>query len=131
MELVVLLVIVIFIGALLGGNSFGGTVRKGCGFLLMLVIIIAIAISVLFYSRTNSKKTHEDQEVVSTHFTVKENCLTYIKPNIESEVSGKLEIGKEFFIENVNKYKYFYEITNKNGKKTFVRKNCLKIKAKK
>lgn len=125
--MIAFLVVVIIIGALLGGKSFGGTVRKGCGFLIMLVII-AIAIGIFFYSRTDSKKIPENKEVISTHFTVKENCRTYIKPNIESDVSGNLEIGKELFVEDINKFNYFYEVTDKNGKKTFVRKECLKRK---
>ncbi len=40
--LVILLIIAIIIGALLGGKSFGGTVRKGCGFIFWFVLIVAI-----------------------------------------------------------------------------------------
>lgn len=46
--LVPLLIIVIIIGAFLGGNSLGSTIRKGCGCLILLVII-AIATGILFY----------------------------------------------------------------------------------
>ena len=132
MEILVLLIVVIIIGALLGGKSFGGTVRKGFGFFLWLVII-AIAVVVFFYSQTDSEKTADEQEVISTsdnltYLIVKENCQTYIKPNVESDVSGNLEIGKEFFVEDINKFNYFYEITNKNGKKAFVMKEFLKRK---
>lgn len=124
------MVVIIIIGALLGGKSFGETVRKGCGFLMLLVII---AIGIFFYSRTDLKKTPEDQEVISTvdnsvHFVVKENCQTYIKPNIESASSRNLEMGKDYFVEDINKFNYFYEITNKNGKKLFIREECLKRK---
>ena len=152
MEILVLLLVVIIIGALLGGKSFGGTVRKGFGFFLWLVII-AIAVVVFFYSqtdsekadsekadsekadseKTDSEKTADEQEVISTsdnltYLIVKENVQTYIKPNVESDVSGNLEIGKEFFVEDINKFNYFYEITNKNGKKAFVMKEFLKRK---
>ena len=125
-----LLIIVIIIGALLGGKSFGGTVRKGCGFIILLVIIFVV-LGVFVNSQNNSKKTPENKEVISVgnnsaYFIVKENCQTFIKPNIESNVSGNLETGKEFFVEAINKFNYFYEITDQNGKKVFVRKKCLK-----
>lgn len=133
MELIILLLIlVIILGALLGGKSFGETVRKGCGFLILLVIIV-IGIGIFYYSQTNSKKTPVNQDVISTgdnsaYFIVKENCKSHIKPNIESDVSRNLEIGEEFFVKDINKFNYFYEITDKNKKKTFVRKECLKRK---
>lgn len=132
MEILVLLTVVVIIGALLGGKSFGGTVRKGCGFLIMLLIIGIVAIGIFYYSKTNS----EDQETISTienltNFVAKENCDTYIKPNIESASGGSLEIGKDYFVEDRNKFNFFYEITINNGEKLFVRKECLKkIRAK-
>lgn len=130
--LVLLLIVVIIIGALLGGKSLGGTVRKGCGCLILLAVI-TIAVSVFYYSQTDSKETHEDKKSFSAtnnsvYFIVKENCQTFIKPNIESDVSGNLEIGTEYFVEDINKFNYFYEITDKNGRKSFVRKDCLKRK---
>ena len=130
--LIPLLIIVIIIGALLGGKSLGETVRIGCGVLIML-IIIAFAIGLFFYSGTDSQKTYENHNSISTsdnsaHFIVNENCQTYIKPNIESDESGNLEIGDEYFVKNINKFNYFYEITDKNGHKAFVRKECLKRK---
>ena len=119
----------IILGALLGGRSFGGTVRKGCGFLILLVIII-IAIGVIFYSRTESKKDPNNKEAVSsrnasTYFIVKEDCQTYTKPNIKSDISGHLEVGKELLVVNVNKFNYFYEVSDENGKNSYVRKECL------
>lgn len=130
--LILLLIVAMIIGALLGGNTFGGTIRKGCGFLLLL-IIVAIGIWLFFLSPTNSKTATENPEVISTvdhwaYFIVKENCQTYIQPNIESDVSGNLEIGKEIFVEAINEYEYFYEINDTNQKKVFVRKECLKRK---
>lgn len=48
MEWVVLFIIIVILGALAGGNSFGGTVRKGCGclvaiFVVMFVIAVLVA----------------------------------------------------------------------------------------
>jgi hypothetical protein len=43
----VALIGLVILGALLGGNSFGETVRKGCGFIIALVINLAILIAVL------------------------------------------------------------------------------------
>lgn len=131
MEIVItLLIIAIILGALLGGKSFGGTVKKGCGFLISLVIII-VTIGLIFYSLPDSTKSPNDKEEVSpsnasAYFIVKKNCQTYIKPNIESDPSGHLEVGKELFVENIKKFNYFYELSDENGKIEYARKVCLK-----
>ena len=127
--LIPLLIIAIIIGALLGGKSFGGTLRKGCGFLILLVIII-VTIGVIFYSLSESKKFPHNKEAVSSsttpaYFIVKHYCKTYTKPNIKSDISGYLEEGKELFIENINKFNYFYEVSDENGRNSYVRKECL------
>ena len=119
--LIPLLIIAIILGALLGGKSFGSTVRKGCGSLILLVIII-VAIGVIFYSQSESKRAPHNKEAVSSsttpaYFIVKQYCQTYTKPNIKSDISGLLEEGKELLVENVNKFNYFYEISDENGKK--------------
>lgn len=125
--LVPLLIVVIILGALLGGKSFGGTVRKGCGFLILIIII---AIGVIFYAWSESKKAPNNKEATSSsidsaYFIVKQGCQTYTKPNIESDISGNLEVGKEFLVENVNKFNFFYEVTDENAKISYVRKECL------
>jgi uncharacterized protein YpmB len=130
--LIVLLIIVIILGAILGGKSFGGTVRIGCGFLVILLIIMVI-IGVILYSNSDSKRVPDNKEAVSSsnttaYFIVKQNCQTYEKPNIESDITGQLEEGEEILVENVNKFKYFYEVSNENGENRYVRKECLKIK---
>lgn len=46
--LVILFIVVVIIGALLGGNSFGGTIRSGCGCIsVVLIIIVLLAIGSL------------------------------------------------------------------------------------
>jgi hypothetical protein len=42
MEWVVLLVIVIILGALAGGNSFGETIRAGCGCLVAIIVVLSV-----------------------------------------------------------------------------------------
>ena len=130
--LIPLLIVAIIIGAILGGKSFGETVRKGCGFLIML-LIIALVIAVFSIILTNSEKDTENQEVISTadnsaYFIVKKDCQTYIKPNIESDVTGSLEIGKSFFVEDIHKFNYFYKVIDENKNKTYARKECFKKK---
>ena len=130
--LIVLLIIVVIFGAILGGKSFGGTVRTGCGFLILLVIIIAV-IGVILYSQADSNNVPDNKEAVSSsnataYFIVKQDCQTYTKPNIESDISGHLEEGKEILVENIDKFKYFYEISNLNGENIYVRKESLTIK---
>ncbi len=123
------MIVVIILGALLGGKSFGGTVRIGCGFLILLVVII-VAIGVVLYSRSESKKAPNNKEAVSSsnasaYFIVKQDCQTYTKPNIKSDISGHLEVGKELLVENVNKFNYFYEVSDENGKNSYIRKEYL------
>lgn len=123
------LIVVIILGALLGGKSFGGVVRKGCGFLVLILVVI-LTIGVIIYSQSDSQEEPETKEAIkagnrSTYFIVLQDCQTYTKPNIESTVSGGLDIGDEFFVENVDKFNYFYEISDGNGISTYVRKECL------
>ena len=125
--LIVFLIIIIILGALLGGKSFGDTIRIGCGFFILLVII---ATGVFFCSRSESNNAPNIKEavsssVVSAYFIVKQDCQTYTKPNIKSDISGHLEVGKELLVENVNKFNYFYEVSDENGKNSYVRKECL------
>ena len=47
MELVVLLIVIIILGALAGGNSFGETVRKGCGFLVVIIAILVVFLLII------------------------------------------------------------------------------------
>ncbi len=42
MEWVVLLIIIIILGALAGGNSFGETVRTGCGCLVAIIVVLFV-----------------------------------------------------------------------------------------
>ena len=43
MELIVgLFIVVVILGALFGGKSFGGTIRTGCGILILLAILLVV-----------------------------------------------------------------------------------------
>ena len=42
MELLILLLILIVVGALLGGDSFGECLRSGCGCLMMAILAVAV-----------------------------------------------------------------------------------------
>jgi len=42
MEWLALLAIVVILGALAGGNSFGETVRLGCGCLTLIILLIFV-----------------------------------------------------------------------------------------
>ena len=127
--LIPLLIVVIIIGALTGGKSLGGVVKKGCGFLAFIVSLTIVVIAILFAisASENTPNTNEEgtSSSASAYFIVAQDCATYTKPNIESDVSGGLDIGDAFFIENVDKFNYFYEIADESGKKAFVRKECL------
>ena len=128
--LVILLIIVIILGALLGGKSFGGTVRKGCGFLILLIIIIAVAIGAILYSVADSNNDPDNNEAVSrgnisAYFIVKQDCRTYTSPDIESDSAGYLVEGTEILVRNISKYRYFYEVPASEGKTSYVLKECL------
>lgn len=46
-ELLTLLIVVVVIGALLGADSFGETIRTGCGCLGILLLLAAIGLAFL------------------------------------------------------------------------------------
>ena len=46
-ELLALLAIVMIIGALAGGDSFGDVIRTGCGCLGILILLAAVGLAVL------------------------------------------------------------------------------------
>ncbi len=47
MEWVVLLVVIVILGALAGGNSIGETIRKGCGLLVLLFIALIVFLALV------------------------------------------------------------------------------------
>lgn len=51
LELLTLLVVVVIIGALLGADSFGETIRTGCGCLGLLLVLAAIGLGIMFMGR--------------------------------------------------------------------------------
>lgn len=45
MEWIILFVVIVILGALAGGNSFGETIRNGCGCLVLIVLgLLVLAI---------------------------------------------------------------------------------------
>lgn len=47
MELLGLLVVIIVIGALLGGNSLGETIRGGCGCVMFAIVAMVVGVALL------------------------------------------------------------------------------------
>jgi len=45
--LIIIFIFIVIAGALLGGKSFGGTIRKGCGCLAALLVIMSIILLVI------------------------------------------------------------------------------------
>lgn len=127
-ELVVILIIVIIIGALLGGKSFGGTVRKGCGFIIFVVIIVALISALLYRSSETNPNNKEAASANSTpaYYIVKHDCQTYAKPDINSDTLGYIIEGEKLLVENANKFNYFYEISYQNGVIFYIKKESLK-----
>ncbi|MCD6542957.1 MAG: SH3 domain-containing protein [Flavobacteriaceae bacterium] len=128
----IILIVIIIFGALIGGKNLGDTVRKGCGcFVFLLIIIIGAIIYTINISEKKNDSTHHEKVLKSydhAYFIVKQNCATYTKPNKNSKISGYLEAEEELYIENVNKFNYFYEVIEDNGKKSYILKGCLRKK---
>lgn len=49
--LIGIFVLVVIFGALAGGKSFGGTVRKGCGCLSILLILVTALSLFMIYNK--------------------------------------------------------------------------------
>lgn len=126
-SLLVILIIVIIVGALLGGKSFGGTIRKGCGFfaLILGILIVAFLLFGLLETSTSDSQQEKSTEEYSARFTAIDDCPIYSKPDIKSDSLGVLEVGQEFFVKEVHRFKYFYTITDENENHVYVRKKCL------
>ena len=125
---VTLLVVILILGALIGGKSLGGIIRKGLG---CLVLLLLISIGILVFTKSSTKKDAIPQEVDSWskehgYFTVKEDCETYTKPDKDSEISGYLKAGHELHIEHVDKFNYFYEVKQDGGRISYVLKENLR-----
>ena len=48
MAWIALLVIIIILGALAGGNTLGETIRSGCGCLVLIIVVVAVINGVPF-----------------------------------------------------------------------------------
>lgn len=129
------LVIIIIIGALLGGKTFGETLKKGCGFIFIMIILLALGIGLLFYYYKVSDKAVENENHKtnlstdnSTYFIAQKNCRAYQKPDIQSKIIDSIEIGEDFFVKETNKFIYFYKVEDAEGKILHIQKECLKKK---
>lgn len=128
---IIILIVIIILGALIGGKNLGDTVRKGCGCIVLLLIIILIGGIIYSTSGPNEDSTPQEAILSSNdyaYFIVKQNCETYIKPNKNSEISGYFEAGQELYIKNMNKFNYFYEVNEDNGRKSYILKDNLRKK---
>lgn len=123
----VLLIVIIILGALFGGKYFGDTIRKGCGCLVLLLVIIIGAI-IIYISEDSTPQEKASSSNDYGYFIVKQNSETYTKPNKNSEISGYIESGQELYIVNVNKFNYFYEVSEDNGSKSYILKDNLRRK---
>lgn len=118
-------------------RSGGRTKSKFGVIILYLIIILSIGAILYFQPESNIqnesintpvKKEGASSGIASGYFIVKENCPTYTKANIKSSISGYLVAGNEIFVTNINQFKYFYPITDKNGRMRYVKKECLRNK---
>jgi len=49
MVIVIILIVIVILGVLVGGESFGDTLRKGCG-CVITIIVIGIIIFLIFFA---------------------------------------------------------------------------------
>lgn len=120
MDFLVLLGIIVLIGALFGAKSFGGTIRVGCGLLILLAIGIFVLILLFGESNSNENGSGKQSPTAKT-LTATDTCLIYIEPDINSNSIGRLSVGQSFQVQNPSRYKYFYRIQDT----LYVRKECL------
>jgi hypothetical protein len=118
-------------------KTVGRTKRKFGVIILYLIIISSIGAILYFNSESNTlmesinapvKNEVASSGIASIYFIVKENCPTYTRANIKSSISGYLVAGNEILVKDINQFKYFYQITDKNGIMRYVRKECLRNK---
>jgi hypothetical protein len=129
--LVGILIVIVILGALLGGKGFGSVVRRGCGFVLLLIIgaVVIIFIGVWYdQSATITEPPGSNRNSLSTdngaYFQAKETCPIYSKPDIDSDTLDFLKFDSQIWVENPDRYKYFYTLIENNQDVGYVRKGC-------
>lgn len=122
MEFLILLVIVIIIGALLGAKTFGGTVKRGCGFILIAVLLL---VALFVYQCGDGSQDPQEPDRESTAFIAFKACVCYQRPDVKSDSLDLLSEGDTAWVEAPGKFKYFYKFKKRSGKAVYVRKNCL------
>ena len=66
MGLAGLFIVIVILGALFGGKSFGSTIRTGCG-VLVLLVILAIVIAALGLSRGKNRRPNRGHQLPNKH----------------------------------------------------------------
>ena len=122
MEFVVLFIVILIIGALLGGKNLGDTFRKGCGCFVILILLLVFG-SIYFFS--NYYHTNENKEITEQKlsYTLTSDSDVYLKPDINSEVIGYAFEGEEFEVSEPQKFNYFYEVKLENGQNAYLLKD--------
>lgn len=135
-------VLAIILGAILGGENLGDTLRKGLGCLFWLAVLAGI---VLFIGYRNSQKNSPTPTSSKSSTPVSSDCIEtqfvvtaadvpcYSKPNFSSSTVGTLPKGNEITIKCPAKYKNCYEIscidnTTKRETKYYLRKSHVRQK---
>ena len=125
MEIIYLLAAAIIIGALLGGRTFGETVRKGCG-CMAVVLLIFLGLFAFLVIIPNAEPTYDPvEEAAYLTFIATDNCTAYASPDISSNVVGELESGRKYVVQNADRFQYFYEVARSDDIIQYVRKECL------
>lgn len=123
--LVFLLIIILFIGAILGGKSFGDTFRKGCG--CGIVLFILTILMIMFFMSNPFQVQEINQNETNTYFHVKSDCNIYAKPDKNSEIIDYAFAGDKVYILKPNKYNYFYELENEDESKGYILKGKVEV----
>jgi outer membrane protein assembly factor BamE (lipoprotein component of BamABCDE complex) len=126
--IIFLLIVIIIFGALLGGKTFGGTVRKGCSLLLAVLLVLFGA---YFFLNSNAEEdsTHSDTIptiIEKSNYISKHKCALYEKADINSEVIRYIEEGEYFNVRDKDKFNYFYEVFDDDLGHCYILKDDLK-----
>lgn len=127
MGFVALVLGIALLGALLGGRSFGETLRKGCGCLSAILFLAFLAAFSLFLIGLSAEDATPDPvrrtHPGSTTYRVSRSTPAHVRPDIRSDTLLLLTPGTRLVVDDPERYRYFYGFFTSEGLRAYVLKD--------
>lgn len=127
MGFVALVLGIALLGALLGGRSFGETLRKGCGCLSGILLVAFLGTLTVFLIGLSAEDTPPAPvpraRPDAGPYRVTRATPAHARPDIRSDTLLFLEPGTPLRVEEPERFRYFYGFTTGEGQRAYVLKD--------